>query len=289
LRYSHIEVSSPQSLSRALELLAQDGEELRIISGGTDVAVCLKDGTLEESRLLNLSRLEGLDYIREENGCLAIGARATFSWLVHSRIVRRWAPLLSDASVEVGSLQIRNLATLAGNVCNASPAADSLPPLYVHNAIVVLASVMGKRELPIDKFVLGPRKTARRSSELLTEVRVPKMAFGSHHFFKKLGLRSSQAISVVSVAASWKRRKARIALGAVAPTVVRAWDAEDFIFKRGLGLDSIDEVCVLVSKAASPIDDLRGSRGYRLEAIRALAYEGFYEQLAGEEIDAREA
>ncbi len=189
----------------------------------------------------------------------------------------------------MGSLQIRNLATLAGNICNASPAADSLPPLYVQGATVVLTSAEGKRELTMEEFVLGPRRTARRPGELLTEVRVPKMASDSRYFFKKLGLRSSQAISVVSVAASWKRRNAKIALGAVAPTVVRARQAEAFVSRYGLSLKSIDEVCFLVSKAASPIDDLRGSKGYRLEAIRALSFEGFYEQLAGAGIDACKA
>lgn len=289
MRYTHLEVSSPRSLGQALELLAGHGEELRIISGGTDVTVYLKDGLLKESWLLNLSRLEELDYVRDEGKFLAIGARATFSELVRSRIVRRWAPLLSDAAIEVGSLQIRNLATLAGNICNASPAADSLPPLYVHDATVVLTSAKGRRELAMGQFVLGPRKTTKRPDELLTEVRIPKMASGSHHFFKKLGLRSSQAISVVSVAALWKERKAKIALGAVAPTVVRAREAEDFISRYGLSLKNIDEVCVLVSRAASPIDDLRGSKGYRMEATRALSFEGFYEGLAGGGIDAREA
>ena len=289
MRYSQVEVSSPESLDQALELLAGHGHKLRIISGGTDVAVYLKDGILKESWLMNLSRLEGLDYIREEDKYLRIGARVTFSGLVRSRLIRQWAPLLSDASVEVGSLQIRNLATLAGNVCNASPAADSLPPLYVHGASVVLSSQKGDRELAMDQFVLGPRRTAKRPNELLTEIRVPKMASGSRHFFKKLGLRSSQAISVVSVAASWKGKDAKIAIGAAAPTVVRAEGAQGFIFSHGLDMRNIHEVCVLVSKAASPIDDLRGSKDYRLEAISALAFEGFYEQLKGAGIDAREA
>jgi carbon-monoxide dehydrogenase medium subunit len=245
LRYSHIEVSSPQDLGQALELLSRQGEATRILSGGTDVTVYLKDGALKESRLLNLSRLKELDYIRDEGKYLAIGARVTFSSIARSRSILKWAPLLADASLEVGSLQIRNLATMAGNICNASPAADSLPPLYVHEASVVLASVKGRRELRMGEFILGPRRTARRADELLTEVRVPKMAFGSHHFFRKLGLRSSQAISVVSLAASWKGRKAKIALGAVAPTVVRAKKAERFISTHGLSLEDLDEVCVL--------------------------------------------
>jgi CO/xanthine dehydrogenase FAD-binding subunit len=281
VKYSQVSVSSPKGLPEALRLLSKQGEGTRVISGGTDVSVYLKDGILRETHLLDISHLRGLNYVRDGGSFISIGSRVTFSGVLRSRLLRRWASLLCQASAEVGSLQIRNLATVAGNICNASPAADSLPPLYVQDASVVLQSLAGRRELALPDYILGPRMTARRADELLVEVRVRKMEAGSKYYFKKLGLRNSQAISVVSVAAAWKGRKARIAIGAVAPTVVRALTAEAFIKKFGLSLRGLDKVCVLVSEAASPISDLRGSAEYRLEALRALAYEGFYEQLGG--------
>ena len=281
MKYSHISVTPVDGLHDALTLLDRQGKELRVISGGTDVTVYLKDGNLKETSLLDVSRLKELDYVRDGGKYISIGARVTFSELLNSKLVRKWAPLLCEAGVEVGSLQIRNLATLAGNICNASPAADSLPPLYVHGSSVVLASLKGKRELPLPKFVEGPRRTARRPDELLTEIRVPKMAEGTSCFFKKLGLRSSQAISVVSVAAAWKGRSAKIALGAVAPTVIRAQAAEAYIAQHGLSYRDLGKVCLLVASAATPISDLRGTKEYRSKAIRALSYQGFYELLEG--------
>ncbi|HVP22714.1 MAG TPA: xanthine dehydrogenase family protein subunit M [Conexivisphaerales archaeon] len=281
MMYTQVEVRSPKTLAQALNLLAQD-DGLRIVSGGTDVAVYLKDGNLKEGNLLDISHVEGLSYVRDRGRTVSVGARTTFSQIVESGLIRRSSPLLAEASAVVGSLQIRNLATLAGNICNASPAADSLPPLYVHEAAVVLSSRQGSRKLPIRDFILGPRKTARRPDEMLTEVLIPKLPSSHRHFFRKLGLRSSQAITVASVAASWKGRDARISLGAVAPTVVRATRAEEFILEHGLDRENLNEVCLLVSEAASPITDLRASKQYRLAALRALAYQGFYEAMEGD-------
>jgi xanthine dehydrogenase FAD-binding subunit len=252
---------------------------VRVVAGGTDVTVYLKDGALKEELLMDISKLRALGRIRDGGPFLAIGAGATFSQIATDSRVRKWAPLLAEAALEVGSAQIRNLATMAGNICNASPAADSLPPLFVHGSSVVLSSVDGQRELPIADFVLGPRKTARRPSELLTEVRIPKMKPGTLFFFKKLGLRSSQAISVVSIAVTLHGKEAKIALGAVAPVVVFASKAEEFILKFGLDKGNLEEVCFLVGEAASPISDLRGTAEYRRGAVASVAYEGFHEIL----------
>ena len=285
MMYSHIEVVSPKTIADALKALRDEGKRTRVVSGGTDVAVYIKDGLLKEPLLLDISHVEDLRYIREEASSIRVGAAVTLSECLMSPLVNAHAPLLNEGAREVGSLQIRNLATLVGNVCNASPAADTLPPLYALEASVVLQSAMGKREMELRDFILGPRRTARRQDELLTEVRIPKMRKGDAFFFKKLGLRSSQAISVASVAALIRKRDNRIALGAVGPTVIRARRAEKYLFHNVLSLKCLRRVCFLVSREASPIDDLRGSAQYRREALWGLAYQGFYEVLRGGGLD----
>ncbi len=284
--YSQIEVYSPKSLAEALEILSQKRDSIRPIAGGTDVMVMIKDGVLKEKALLNLSYVSELSYIKEEDTVILIGAATKYREIRRSPLINAYAPILAEAVRQIGSPQIQNLGTIGGNLGTASPAGDSIPPLYVLNAKVKLQKKGGSREVPVDKFFLGPRKTVREPDELITEVSVQKMEAGSYYFFEKLGLRSANAISVVSVAGILKLDQGRIsylrlALGAVAPTVIRAVEAEEAAKGSELNEENIKKIAKLAMEATKPITDIRGTAEYRRKATYGLVYEALYKIMKG--------
>jgi xanthine dehydrogenase FAD-binding subunit len=287
MNYSQYNVHSPQTLNEALGILKEKSSEVRLIAGGTDVMVQIKDGLVKERELLNLSYLNDLKYIKEDGNEIRIGALTTYKELEDSTLINQYAPIISDASKTIGAIQIQNLGTIAGNLGNASPAGDSIPPLYVLNARVKLQNMESERVIPVNEFFLGPRKTKRLPDELITEITIEKVKAGSNYFFKKLGLREANAISIVNVAciAELDQEKnvnsIKLALGAVAPTVIRAVKAETLVTGKQLDLKVIDEVARTVSEEISPISDIRGSAEYRRRAAYGLVYEGLYELLVG--------
>jgi len=287
MNYSQYNVHSPQTLNEALGILKEKSSEVRLITGGTDVMVQIKDGLVKERELLNLSYLNDLKYIKEDGNEIRIGALTTYKELEDSTLINQYAPIISDASKTIGAIQIQNLGTIAGNLGNASPAGDSIPPLYVLNARVKLQNMESERVIPVNEFFLGPRKTKRLPDELITEITIEKVKAGSNYFFKKLGLREANAISIVNVAciAELDQEKnvnsIKLALGAVAPTVIRAVKAETLVTGKQLDLKVIDEVARTVSEEISPISDIRGSAEYRRRAAYGLVYEGLYELLVG--------
>jgi len=279
---------SPRTLQEAFDALADDGENLRLLSGATDVVVWVRDGRLSVRRYLNLSGLEReLRYIREENGFIEMGALTTVSDLLRSDLIRRHARALHDAAVRFGSVQIRNRATVAGNLGTASPAGDVLPPLLALDAQVVLESSSGVRDVSFDKYMFGPGETARCSDELITAVRFPVMRSGETSFYRRLDLRDALAISVAGVAVRVRREgsspaavsSARVALGAVAPTVRRAPEAEEALTAGPVRLDDLMDIGELAARSASPISDVRASAGYREALIPGLFYQGMYDVL----------
>lgn len=279
---------SPRTLQEAFDALADDGENLRLLSGATDVVVWVRDGRLSVRRYLNLSGLEReLRYIREENGFIEMGALTTVSDLLRSDLIRRHARALHDAAVLFGSVQIRNRATVAGNLGTASPAGDALPPLLALDAQVVLESSSGVRDVSFDKYMFGPGETARSSDELITAVRFPVMRSGETSFYRRLDLRDALAISVAGVAVRVRREgsspaavsSARVALGAVAPTVRRAPEAEEALTAGPVRLDDLMDIGELAARSASPISDVRASAGYRKALIPGLFYQGMYDVL----------
>jgi len=242
----------------------------------------LKDDRVVESKFLDLSQLDSLRYIEESDGQVHIGARATFGDCIRSRVLQRTARVILDAIETIASPQIRNLGTVAGNLGNASPAGDSIPPLFVLGSKVVLENSSGKREVPIEAFFIGYRKTVRRNDELIREVCFPPVSKNDITFFKKLGLRHANAISVASVA-FWAKPKgdriahARIALGAVAPTVIRATKSEANLTGAQLTTEKAKNIAKMCADESRPISDIRGSASYRRRAIEALTYMGLVE------------
>jgi xanthine dehydrogenase iron-sulfur cluster and FAD-binding subunit A len=262
----------PRSLEEALEILVQRGGEVRPLAGGTDLLVLAKDGLINPAALFDLTAVPELKGIEEGAGYLRIGAGVTLAEILGSAVVDRYCPALPMACAGIGGPQIRNRATLGGNLANASPAADTVPPLYAADALVEVVSISERREVPIAEFFTGPRKSVLAPDELVLGVKVPRRP-GVRAAFLRLGQRQGPAISKVSVAVAMTFRDGRpdfvrVALGAVAPTVIRAPATEKALM--GGGYDALRQAQEAVKQEVRPGDDLRSHRDYRREMSAVL-------------------
>jgi carbon-monoxide dehydrogenase medium subunit len=285
----------PTTLSQALELLAHHAGQARLVAGGTDVLVELSRGVRPTATLIDISRLSELKYVRHAGDLICIGGLATHNDVIASSACVRYALPLAQACCEVGAPQIRTRATVAGNLATASPANDTITPLIALGAELVLASASGERGLPLREFYPGFRQTALRPDELVREIRVPALRANQRGLFVKLGLRRAQAISVIDLAIvltlepapSTNRApavaSATIALGCVAPTIVRAPAAEAYLCGRPLTPEVCAEAGRLAAADARPIDDVRGSAGYRRTTLANLVADGLRRLAAGRE------
>ena len=262
----------PSSVPEALRLLRTLGPGSRVVAGGTDLAVQAKRST---RYLIDITRL-GLDYIRRQSGGWVVGATTTMAALEQSPKMRSLADgIVSQAASTCGSVQLRNMATVGGNLANASPAADTATPLLALDASVVVQAVRGKRVLPLSEFFSGPHRTALNGA-LLLEIRVPGPKPRSRWCFQKLG-RTEADISVVNLAAGLQFDSAgrcafaRLALGAVAPTPMRAQAAETLLAGQKLSRALLQRVAESVMQAVQPISDIRASAEYRREMCGVLA------------------
>jgi len=245
----------PKSLREALAML-RDNAPLTPMAGCTDLYVALNFGTLAETRFLDLWRLDALRRIEARGDVLSIGALATHADIIRSPLVRARVAMLAAASRVVGGVQIQNRGTLGGNVANASPAGDTLPVLAAADAVVVLQSAAGTRRVPFTGFYTGYRQSVRRPDELVAALEVPRLR--GRQFFRKVGTRAAQAISKV-VIAGVVGDEVRVALGSVAPTVVRALRTEAALAR---GATLADAQRTLMDEIA-PIDDIRSTAEYR--------------------------
>ena len=276
---------APSSLAETLALRARHRDAGRIVAGGTDLILELERGVRKAAVLIDVSRVPGLDCIAVEDGELRLGPLVTHNQAAGSAEVAANAFPLASACWQVGAPQIRNRGTVAGNLITASPANDAITPLWAMDATVTLASeARGRRTLRFDEFFLGVRRTALRDDEVLVSINVPILKPNERGTFLKFGLRQAQAISVVNVAATVDFgprgsndepadaaiRSARIALGAVAPTILRAGDAEAYLAGRSLTDEVIAHAAELAAEAARPISDVRASANYRRALVRAL-------------------
>jgi CO/xanthine dehydrogenase FAD-binding subunit len=257
-----LELFEPRTVTEALRMLRNEGP-LTPLAGATDLFVAVNFGTLTANRFLNLWGLEPLRRITLRDDVLHIGALATFTALIRSRHVRRHLPMLVSAAREVGGLQIQNRGTLGGNVANGSPAGDTLPVLAATDAIVVVRSVDAERRIPFVEFYTGYRASARRPDELIVGFDVPPIE--GRQWFRKVGTRAAQAISKV-VMAGVRGPNPRIALGSVAPTVIRLRGVEQAL----AGGASIDDAARLLDHDIRPIDDLRSTAAYRRDVAANL-------------------
>jgi len=265
---------SPNSLTEALELLGELGEQARPLAGGTDLLLQMRQGERLPGALVSLRRLTELKGIHDDaDGGLRLGAGTTLRELTRDATIRARYPCLAHTAALMGSEQVRSLATLGGNLCNGSPSADLAPPLIALGAEARISGPRGERALPLETFFLGPGSTALQPGELLTHLVVPPPQ--GRCVYLKHAARAYMDIPMVGVAAqlSFERgqlRKPRIVLGAVAPVPLRATAAERALEDGPLTQERIQAAAELAQAACSPISDLRSSQGYRRRMVRVM-------------------
>jgi CO/xanthine dehydrogenase FAD-binding subunit len=255
--------------------MAEENETLRPVAGCTDVAVGRQEKVLKESNYIDLSYIKELNFIEEKEGYIYIGPAVTHGEAADSALLQEKAPVLPSACITVGSPQIRNRGTIGGNICHASPSGDSIPALYVLNAEVKLENTGGERWVPIAGFFTGPGKTLRNNDELVTALRFKPLEKTYLSRFIKLGQRKSLSCSKVSLAfcadvKDGRLTDVRIAMGAVAPTVIRAPITEGFLEGNEITEEVVRKACELISTEAKPISDVRSTEKYRKNMVSVL-------------------
>ncbi len=282
------ELLQPRSLSEALEMKRDYGEKAKVLAGGTDLLVLLKDRKLKAEAVMSLDRLRGLDFIRVEEGKgVRLGTLATHGEVAASPIIQERFPDLAEACSQVGAVQVQNLGTVGGNLCNASPAADAAPPLLLMDAVLTLASARGERSISIHDFFLGPRRTALQPDEILIDIFVPQPTGRRGATYLKLGRRKAMEIAIVGVGVAVHLNgsdrivsECRIAMGSVAPTPLRARRGEAIFSNQEIRDELIEEAAEMAAEEANPISDVRATRDYRLDMIRVLCRRAAREALA---------
>lgn len=275
---NYIKVNNKRDL---LQLLAKPSyKKLNgfILAGGTDLLVSMEHFGLDPDLLVDAKGIRSLSGIGRSGNIVRIGAFTTVTELLHSKLIAGAAPLLREAAAAFAADQIRNRSTIGGNLCNGSPAGDLIPPLYALEAKLKLESSRGSRTLSIEKFFKGPGKTVLKPDEILSEISFSAIPAGRQSQFYKLGQRESMAIAVVSIATVFdivkgNYKNVRIALGAVAPTVIRAQRAEKFLEGKAAIEKNAEKAGIIASEECSPISDVRGSNEYRRLMIERLTKE----------------
>ncbi len=283
---------TPTSIDDTLRLLADHGSEARIVAGGTDLLIELQRGVRQARVLIDVTRVGGLDQARlDDAGLIHVGPTMTHNQAIASPVlIERGFPLALACS-QVGTPQLRNRGTIAGNLVTASPANDTITALWALEARLKLRSVRGERTLSCADFYHGVRQTALAPDEMVSDVVFPALGADQRGIFVKLALRRTHAISVVNAAVvlafdSDVVARARITLGSVAPTVVRAPEAEEALVGGPLNEERITQAAELAAQAASPIDDIRAGADYRRRIVRVLVRRALVALGEGRERDA---
>lgn len=266
----------PTTIEEASSLLAESGGEATILAGGTDLLVGWKEGIATPKSVVSLAQIPGLDSIAyDENTGLSIGGMTKMRAIEQSSTIRNRYTALAEGASEVGSIQIRNLATLGGNICNASPAADTVAALLVIGARIEISSTNGVRTIPIRDFFLGPGKSSLKHGEIVTRFLCPPRPDKSGSHYIKQKIREVMDLAFIGVAASLELAHGvvadvKIGLAAVAPTPIRATDAENILKGNSLSESILEQAASAAAEQSSPISDLRCSAEYREDMVRVL-------------------
>jgi carbon-monoxide dehydrogenase medium subunit len=273
---SRFQYHAPETLEEAVKLLADKGEGAHLLAGGTDLLMKIRHGLLKPKTVIGLKRIKGLDTITfgPKTG-LTIGATALLGQVAAHRDIQRRYPAIAHAARETANIQIRNMGTVVGNLCNAAPSADNAPVLMAMGAEAVLLSVGGERRLPLTEFFKGPGLTAMLPSEILIRINVPPPPPRSCSSYQHISARGKVDISAVGVGVfillkGGQCQDIRIVMGAVAPIPMRALKAERMIRGKTLNRALLKEVGLHASKEAKPISDMRATADYRRKMVAVL-------------------
>jgi CO/xanthine dehydrogenase FAD-binding subunit len=278
------DLRAPANLSETLDLLAREPGVWQPFAGGTDLMVLLEAGKLSHKRFLSLANLAELRGIEVRHDDVLLGALTTYSDVLRNSVLEAEFPLLCSAARETGSIATQNRGTLGGNIINSSPAADSPPALLVYDAEIELISTRGSRWMPYHGFHTGYKKMLLAPDELLLRIRLPRRTAPWRQYYRKVGTRKAQAISKVCFAGAaliedGAIRDIRIAMGSIAPIVLRAVKTEDALRGGKLSPETIAAAKKILVQEISPIDDIRSTARYRLRVTQNLLEE-FLSQLA---------
>jgi len=270
----------PKTLVEAIDLLRQHGRSAKVLAGGTDLLIQMKNRLTSPLYLVSLKAIKDFDEILEVSGGIRIGALATHSKIQRSSLVRSRLPVLADCMDKIGSKQIRNVGTLGGNLCNAAPSADTAPPLLALDARLKVVGTGPEKQIPVDRFFIGPGKTILESSEILAEIIIPLPPCNSAGAFIKHTRRAALDLPVINVAVQCTFNvnlshfeRVRIGLGVVAPAPFRPRKAESFLEGKRFEEKVLEEAGDIASQEASPRDTWRGSSSYRKAMIGILLQE----------------
>jgi len=267
---------APQTIEETLTLLNEHRGDAKLLAGGTDIIVNLRARQEHAKYLIDIKDVKELQHISfDEKGGLTLGAAVTLNQLIHHDMVSKIYPILGEAASTIGDYEIRNRATLVGNICNASPAADTAPALLILDATVNVSSTAGKRKVPIREFFTGVKKTSLVGNELVTSVNVPIPPEKSQAGYLKARRTTGEDVAVIGVAGlvapnGKDAKSVRLAYASLAPTPVRAYDAEKIFEKRKPVNQLLDEAMPAVMKVVSPISDVRAGKEYRAKLVRVL-------------------
>jgi len=281
---NEFEYLRPSNLNETLTYLSSYNGKSKILAGGTDLVLLLQQGLVQPTHIIDISDVPELNYIREEDGHLRIGGATKMREIETSTLVRTKIPMLAKASQLVGEIGVRNIATIGGNLANASPAADSAPPLLVLDVSLKVRKTNGERTIKLSDFFLHVKKTVLSPDELVTEVTVPIPPPKSGGAFFRLAKRGGNVISIVSAAAFLSMSGklcsvARIAMGSVAPTPIRIKSAEKVLEGAELTEENIRTAAQKAFEEIKPISDIRASAEYRKDTSKVYVRKAIEEAL----------
>jgi carbon-monoxide dehydrogenase medium subunit len=269
--------AAPDSLQQAVELLGRTDGEARALAGGTDLIPQIKENRRHPSLVVDIKKIPELNVLAYDANGLCIGAAVSCTRIAEFDTVKQHYPALAEACALIGSYQIQNRAALGGNICNAAPSADAVPPVLSYAGRLLLAGPNGQRELTAETFFTGPGQTVLTRGEVLVAIQLPPPPANSGAAYLRFIPREEMDIAVAGVgsfvqlsADGQHCQQARISLASVAPTPVRADEAEAFVAGKPLDAETIAEAGELAARAARPISDVRGSAGYRRELVKVL-------------------